>query len=578
MAVSSPDETLKDMLSTLRDMPRPGLSVMGPSAFSAGQRAVALEGRFNVFRRTVALSPPIDWQQDPYDSRSWRYELHTLMFLGALLHRYNDEGDAEAIRRAADIALDWVRQNPLGGDGLSEFAWYDMAVGIRGPHLAYVLRAGLHDDVLAEPEALELLRSVQEHGTHLADDRHYADAHNHGLFQDTGLLQLCGLAPCLPEAEEWQAHAVARAVANLKATVDWNDGAHLEHSPTYQYVITHLVERLVNARPHASDELAELLTRLRRTASWFVTPDGRVAAVGDSEASTVPNWARELKDEAVGGRAFLGAGYAVVKIEDSYLMCTAQYHSSGHKQADELSFVLWEHGEQVVGEAGRYGYYEDEPGRIYARSSHAHNTLVVDDKSFEWAGRKAYGSGIVALAEHSGRFALEGRNVLLEQDGVRHRRLLLYAPRVLLLIVDRVESDDEHEYTRYLHCGRTIAATDGPDGVLLGGTSFTGTYTDWTQGTTCERELVRGRTSGRLQGWTFPSDRDWVPTWTITSKSRAASALFVACLAAGAAAPEHVTAAWDDDACEVSTHVEGRSLRWRYRGGELTVDPQLPVA
>ena len=62
----------------------------------------------------------------------------------------------------------------------------------------------------------------------------------------------------------------------------------------------------------------------------------------------------------------------------------------------------------------------------------------------------AYGSGLIAAGEGEGWYAIEGRNRLLEGQGVDHQRLFLYRPGTALVIVDHVRSDVAHTYTRYL--------------------------------------------------------------------------------------------------------------------------------
>ena len=43
-----------------------------------------------------------------------------------------------------------------GEPGVSEFAWYDMAVALRAPFIGYLLCAGAHEGVLSEQEATAL--------------------------------------------------------------------------------------------------------------------------------------------------------------------------------------------------------------------------------------------------------------------------------------------------------------------------------------------------------------------------------------------------------------------------------------
>ena len=50
---------------------------------------------------------------------------------------------------------------------------------------------------------------------------------------------------------------------------------------------------------------------------------------------------------------------------------TAGHHPFGHKQADELTFELYDRGRHVVTDTGRYGALRDrdDPAKVAAQSS-----------------------------------------------------------------------------------------------------------------------------------------------------------------------------------------------------------------
>jgi uncharacterized heparinase superfamily protein len=250
-----------------RRLELPQVQVVGPWAVRRPSRKAMLGHRFYVYGEPAELEPPIDWRQDPHGSRSWRYELHTLTWLKEALARHAAARDAEALAVARDVVLDWVRahRGAEGGGGAeqSEFAWYDMAVGLRAPYLACVLRACLAEEMLEDEDAELLLEAAERHGAELTDGRGYAADNNHGLFQDEGLYLLARLLPTLPAAPAWRELAATRLEATLAATVEPGEGAHLEHSAAYQLAIAELVARLAPQLPG----LAPLLDRLRRTVA-----------------------------------------------------------------------------------------------------------------------------------------------------------------------------------------------------------------------------------------------------------------------------------------------------------------------
>ena len=91
----------------------------------------------------------------------------------------------------------------------------------------------------------------------------------------------------------------------------------------------------------------------------------------------------------------------------------------------------------------------------------------MDDESFPWRDRDSYGSGLLAAGQGDGWYAILGRNPLLEP--VDHRRLLLYRPGELVLVVDQVEAEEEHTIDRRLHFGPDLVAEKSEDGVVAKG-------------------------------------------------------------------------------------------------------------
>lgn len=536
MSVGATDAVLEKLQSPtisreLRELELPEVQVVGPWRSRRPTRKAMLGGRFYVFGEVAELRPPIDWLQDPQGSRTWRYELHTLTWLKEALARHAAGGDVEMLALAREVVLDWSRAHLRGESEQSEFAWYDMAVGLRAPYVAYALRACLAEGMLGDEEAELLLEAAERHGAALADGANYAAGNNHGLFQDEGLYLLARLLPELPAAAAWRELALARMRATLEATVDFEEGAHLEHSPAYQLAILDLVGRLAGNVAELP-ELGELLGRMRRTAAWQVTPAGRIAQLGDSDDLPAPQWARDAAASLRGINALPAAGQAFVREGDSYLAVSAAYHGPAHKHSDETGFLLIENGQVVLGDPGRWGYYEDEPDRLYARSAAAHNVLTVDGRDFDWRGAEPYGSGLEAAGEGDGWYTIEVRNPLLAKQGVDHRRILSYRPGEALIVLDRVRSAEEHEYARHLHFGPGLSAVeaDGEGRIELAGKGIEAIVEEL--GDSADLSLRQGDESPLL-GWTYPGDRERTPVSSAILRRRAADATFVSAVTFG---------------------------------------------
>jgi hypothetical protein len=536
-------------------------------------RANLWSNRYTVRGTDVELVPPVDWRMDPYDNLNWRFWFHAMQHLDVPLRIYEKDTDLHALAKARDLMLDWVSGNLIEGERTGDYAWHDMSVGIRAGFLGYIWRECRRTGLLESGQETDLTNALHVHARWLSDEENYTGETNHGLFEDAGLYLMGAYAAELPESTEWREHAENRFLETLARHVEFDEGVHKEQSPSYHFYIRDVVKRLNEQAGIGGERLAVLVRKLDAAAGWMVMPDGTMTPFGDTDLEQAPAFARESAEAADGMQAFLETGYAFVRREGSYLGMTCCYHSDAHKQADELSWSLFENGHLVVGEAGRYGYRDEkDPARIYARASHGHNVLIVDDESFPWRDRAAYGSGLLATGEGDGWYAILGRNPLVEP--VDHRRVLLYRPGELVLVVDRVEADEEHTIDRRLHFGPELVAAkregavvaQDEDGKLLA------TLFDASEGSV-EISIARGVEEPRMDGWTFPRDLMKVPSDAVTLRSRMATGMLIHGIALTSSASKDVTARMEDDRMIVEIHEEqgGSEISIAQAGTELSV-------
>lgn len=521
-------------LNALRQLGKPKLWLVGPNDQGAPIDDL-LSGRFTVFGKQAQLVPPVDWIQDPHDSRSWRYDLHTLKWLKPLLLRYVESDDPTCLSKARDILLDWADTHLEPAAEVSEFAWYDMAVGLRAPYFAYVLRASVVADSIKAKDAKILLKTAERHGAVLADEAQYAAGHNHGLFQDEGLYMLARQLPILPKAAAWRSRALTRLRSTLEQTINFSEGAHLEHSSAYQFSIAGLVARLA-ANVQEMPELHDLRDRLRQTAAWHVTPANRLAQLGDTDDVPAPKWACRAASKLHGLNALFETGQAFVRVGSSYLAVSAGFHSSAHKHGDDTGCVLIENGVVVLGDAGRWAYSQD-PDRLYAQSSFAHNVMTVDESDFDWRKGEPYGSGLLSADHADGWYVIVITNPqYCRQLNIQHRRQLLYRPGQMLVIADHVCAGAQHNYERRFHFGPRLDANLLEDGrVTVEGDGVTATLLDVGGGGTVE--VARGRDKPKRLGWVYPADRERLPVWTTIFRTRAADTTMKAVLCFGDTLP-----------------------------------------
>ena len=498
-------------LEGLAAAPCPEPSSLPEHEPSAEKLAAARGGEFDVFGRDPStLEIPVEWSEDPLGARRYRQNLHKLRFLAPLLASYASSGDPADLDRALAFAVDWVEANPRAKRSTPVEAWADKVVGDRTPYLAYMLRAGACEDLLGRGETRLLLGSLDKHGRVLAANRNYT-ADNHGLFVDLGLLRLSNELPILAGAPVWGELARKRFERTLRGRL--SQGVWLEHSSAYQFLAVRPVESFV-AELGGDAELEGLLARMKAAAAWFIRPDGLITQFGDSNLEPIPDWAAAEYPALEGLQPYFGAGFAFVRASSEgagagYLAVTGGFHNLTH------SFELYDDGRSIVNDTG---LFHKDPGEVrdYVVSSRAHSALTVDGLDFPIADRSlTYGSGLTAAGGGDGWYAIEGRNPLVRGQGVRHRRLFLYAPGRALVIVDEVRSDLDHAYTRYLTLHPNVRI-DGNEREVLGlrAEDFAGAVYDVEAGNPADRTQARGEREP-LQGLTSPNFRKFRKRWTI---------------------------------------------------------------
>lgn len=239
-----------------------------------------------------------------------------------------------------------------------------------------------------------------------------------------------------------------------------SDGLHYERSASYHaQVVADLIEcSVVLPAGGLAARVADLLPRCLDALGHVTHPDGGPMLMND--AGLTMAYAPRVLRNAVGvpnpggtapGGAFClpDAGYYGYRGDRDYLVVKAgpigPDSLPAHAHADLLSFEWDVAGKRMIVDPG-VAEYAAGPGRSYARSTAAHNTVTVDgaDQCEMWSsfrvGRRgrAYvdrwttrDTGVVLDAWHDGYARLDGAPI--------HRRRLEF-DRGRLLVEDRVAS------------------------------------------------------------------------------------------------------------------------------------------
>jgi hypothetical protein len=515
----------------LRKAPCPAPYVVAQDkSYTKAKVAQARRGEFHIHFHTSKLVPPVDWSQDPYHSKGWSSTFASLKWLDVLIYAYR-HGDTAALAQARDLLLDWIEHNPRDQPATRK-SWFNKVIGDRAQFLAYITRAASCEGMLDAKQAATLVGSIAEHGRALTDPSLYTPT-NHGLFMDFGLASLGREASYMPQAAHWRKLAPRRFERSLLHRVYPREGFWLENSSSYHLAARTLTEKFVallgNSVPASLERLA---ARMNKVAGWLIVPGKRRVLLGDSNLKPTPPGIVPSPKHDNGLLWLPRSGIAIVKRpapDHAFLLFAATFHHGVHNQADALTLDLESSGRRVLTDSGLYDK-EPDPYQRFSRSSYSHSVMTIDNQSFPLGEGKAYGSGLRAVGQGGGWYAMEGVNPLARLQGVVHHRLVLYKPGYGLVVVDFAASGQTHTYRRYFQLGPKLGTSRHHGAIRIAGSNGFVAQLSSTGTAPSQVKLWNGHTHP-VRGFMFPDYRVKVPRTTVQYTARGRSVNQVASLA-----------------------------------------------
>ena len=210
--------------------------------------------------------------------------------------------------------------------------------------------------------------------------------------------------------------------------------------------------------------------------AYIVKPDGTFPLVGDSglenglrlkESSIVSenllnlkissNSENMLENYCIG---YYDAGVGINKLqfvegEKFYFAIFSAFHNSVHKQSDDLSFVLSYDQTDYFVDSGKYNFDEGDPYRQYVRSVFAHNTIVVDDKSYDYRDVDSFGQSELYNYNCNENYSVfQASHTIYEGVKINRNIVILYGQGVI--IHDSITSQKNHNYSQIFNIGKDV--------------------------------------------------------------------------------------------------------------------------
>jgi uncharacterized heparinase superfamily protein len=403
----------------------------------------------------------IDWASKGM-SKLWRYNLHYFDYLF-------DAGRSHDAK--VHLISDWIAKNlPGTSDG-----WEPYTLSLR---IVNWIKFFLQNDAAIQEEWLQ---SLYKQALWLEKNVEYHILANHYLKNVVALF-FAGMYFDGVDADRW----IKKGLKMLREELEEQflaDGGHYERSPMYHSICVVDYLDVMNLAKNSetgisSEDIAQCRRRITASLNFLhdiCLPDSEIPLFNDSAfgiapiptqvfdyARTVIGYEPSVKPTGLAIYEQSASGYYTCRNgEDAIIIDCGQIgpdYQPGHAHCDTLSYELAINGRRVVVDSGVYDY-EASLERAYARSTKAHNTVVVDgeEQSEIWGvfrvARRArpiqacieqQADGSVRFTGgHNGYARLAGRPI--------HKRSMSYDGQESWVIEDMLEGRGAHRMESYLH-------------------------------------------------------------------------------------------------------------------------------
>lgn len=419
----------------------------------------------------------LSWKENPYKNPTWCFYFHSLDMVGYLMNAYELDPKQGYLERSKWFLESWMEINPSSENQASSYAWNDHSTANRVINIIYFWQYYKNSSIYNQDFANKLIDMLVIHGDFLADDKHYTKGNNHGIFQDRSLIELALLFPDMKESQVWFDKAMDRLMVHVTNDVT-PSGVHKEHSPSYHVIILKLfkgIHDFIMQFGIINKTLEDKVILMEDYLAYLAKPDGTLPILGDSEPGSIyllnqdnissqalhyviskGKLGQKPNNDAIypdGGIGIFRNGWD--KSTPLFLLFTAAYHSNVHKHADDLSFVLSFGKTDFFVDSGKYSYNETEAYRQYFRSAMAHNTIVVDNKSYPIEKDQINKSRINKYKSAGYYSYIVGSHDLYQ--GVKIERTIIYLKNInSILIRDTMHSLENHSYSEIFNIGKDV--------------------------------------------------------------------------------------------------------------------------
>ncbi|MGL4345853.1 MAG: heparinase II/III family protein [Cellulosilyticaceae bacterium] len=445
---------------------------------------------YAVFTLAETINWGIEVQRAPNTYQLFLQGLNPIAFL---CKAYQISLKDHYLRLAGQLVKSWY--DYASSKPQNAFLWNDHAVAMRVENLLCFASIATQSKGIIGPQFIMKVNSlIKEHAAYLYEDAYYTFNHNHGIIQDCALIDSSYYLND-NESPSYLERAKKRLCMQLEYGFN-QENVHIENSPGYQSEVLMLLEQLARLMNLYHDPFGAWLMEQIRPYNEFlvasIKPNVRLGEIGDTSsfygikeknlayrldnpqllyATTYGKEGNKPTDNTKiypkSGYYFYRSSWAQEDFERAtWVAFKAGYQSKTHKHADDLSFMLYSKGVDIFVDPGWYNYVYGDPLREYFISAHAHNTVIVDGKTYSPTVANAYKTGILKYettrAEYDYILAF---NKMYE--GVQIDRHFYYLKQDSILVYDDIVSDKEHTYSQLFHLSEAVQIISRSDTEVL---------------------------------------------------------------------------------------------------------------
>lgn len=525
--------------------PQPNEAALN-EANAALQSVFTFQGITDTLRSNAAQH--LNWyHKGPNNDIEWAYFLNRMGYFNSLLAAYCQTGNPVYAQAFNRLLLDWITGNPASKSQLGVPPWRVLEVGLRliGP-LPTAFYGFQKASAFTPVARLLMLMSIQKQAAYVRN--FHTSHHNHGVTELNGLTRAALCFPEFKQADEWARHAQEKMGEEF-AFQSYPDGTMKELSSSYHWVVVREFMAYVNLHKTYGKTLppafGRVVEKMYNYLAYSARPDGYGLLNNDADLlnnyeilrpllQTFPrsDWqylltsGREGKRPALqpsmmfpwAGHFIMRNGWGEAKSNDHFAYFDVGPWGTSHQHNDKLHLSVYANGREILCDAGRMYYKQDQWRQFFNRSA-SHNVVTLDGKGqnndtpevskpLPDSSYRIQPDMDFSMGTYEGGFddihpAVPSTMQSLQPSAEKgtHTRAVIYLKNRYWIVVDWVQSDKPRTLTAYWHFNPVCSVVADGQSVLTNDPGKGNLCIVPVSSESWAVKLVKGQETPYVQGW-----------------------------------------------------------------------------